>query len=63
MVDDPKRTNGTDIEGEDDIIDDEDGLTPLDVDTGADLDAETLAGQDDDREYDVSETIEKTTGI
>ncbi|UDF03538.1 hypothetical protein [Asticcacaulis sp. AND118] len=54
--------SGADTEGEDDSIDDEDDLTPLDVDTGANLDAAQLAGQDDDREYDVVETFEKTTG-
>lgn len=55
----------TDDEGleDEDLEEDEDDLTPLDKDTGADLDADTLSGQDDDREYDVSETIDKTTGI
>ncbi|MFP1130415.1 hypothetical protein [Asticcacaulis sp. W401b] len=55
----------TDDEGPENegLEEDEDDLTPLDKDTGADLDADTLSGQDNDREYDVSETIEKTTGI
>ncbi|WP_298327623.1 hypothetical protein [Asticcacaulis sp.] len=58
--DDPAEDEDMDEEG---LEEDEDDLTPLDKDTGADLDADALSGQDEDREYDVSETIEKTTGI
>ncbi|ADU11791.1 hypothetical protein [Asticcacaulis excentricus] len=58
--DDPAEGEESDEEG---LEEDEDDLTPLDKDTGADLDADALSGQDDDREYDVSETIEKTTGM